>query len=47
MRLIGLDAVLRAVRVALQLRVAQIAQGADTANQLVELEDGPARAKLL
>jgi hypothetical protein len=41
---VGLDAVLRAVHVPLQLRVAQVAQRVDAADQLVELEDRPPRA---
>ena len=40
---VGLDAVLRAMHVALQLRVAQVAQRVDAADQLVELEDRPPR----
>ena len=41
--MIGLDAVLRAVHVAFQLRVAQVAQRVEAADQLVELEDRPSR----
>ena len=41
--MVGLNPVLRAMDVALQLWIAQIAQGIDAANQLVELEDGPPR----
>ena len=37
--MIGLNAVLRAVNITLQLRVAQVAQCVDTADELVELED--------
>jgi len=35
---VGLDPVLRAVDLALQLRIAEIAQGVDAADQLVELK---------
>jgi hypothetical protein len=40
---VGLDAVLRAMHVPLQLRVAQVAQRVGAADQLVELEDRPPR----
>ena len=39
--MVGLDPVLRAMDVALQLRVAQVAQGVEAADQFVELEDRP------
>jgi hypothetical protein len=41
---VGLNAVFRAVDITLQLRVAQVAQRVDSANQLVILEEGLARA---
>ncbi len=45
--MVRFNAVLRTMHVALQLRVSQIAQGVNTANQLVEFEDGFARPVVL
>ena len=41
--MVRLNPVLRAVDVTLQLRVAEVSQGVDAADQLVELEDRPPR----
>lgn len=37
--MVGLEAILRAVHVAFQLRIAQVAKRVDAADELVELED--------
>ena len=42
--MVGLDAIFRAVDISLQLRVAQITQRVDGADQFVELKDGLACA---